>query len=374
MKRLLLLVFSVLMFLTNINQVFAQPAKTVYSITNGASWTNGANWSLVSGGAPCSCIPDESKDNIQVQTNTSSATGLIFGASVTLSVSNNSTLTINGNTQFNNGSIVTVSTGSAIIINGNLDNQNNSNQIVFNGTLSVNGNFTGGTGSTLSGTGSMTTTGTATTTGTGSVFGSVGDCAVGPCVASVAAPLPIELLSFEAEPNGKVIELKWTTASEINNDYFSIEKTLDGSNFETIEKVNGAGNTSSVSNYSTTDAHPYDGVSYYRLRQTDYNGSFTLSNLVAIEFKNNLEFSFNAFPNPNDGSLINLDLTAAKGDQVLVVVYDAIGKESYSKVIVTEDNGKQVYAIDPSQKLTPGIYLITGTNNQELFSKKLIVK
>lgn len=187
-------------------------------------------------------------------------------------------------------------------------------------------------------------------------------------------PLPIELLTFDAKPNNEIVDLNWTTASESNNDYFTIEKTLDGTNFEIVEKVNAAGNSTSVLNYSTKDTHPYEGVSYYRLKQTDFNGAYTYSNLVSVEFKANAEFSFNVYPNPNEGSSINIALKANKGEEVLVVVYDVTGKQSYSKIIVTEDNGEQVYAIDPSQKLAPGVYLITGTTNQSIYSKKLIVK
>lgn len=187
-------------------------------------------------------------------------------------------------------------------------------------------------------------------------------------------PLPIELLTFDAKPNNDIVDLNWTTASESNNDYFTIEKTLDGTNFEIVEKVKGAGNSTSVLNYATTDAHPYEGVSYYRLKQTDFNGDYTYSNLVSVEFKANSEFSFNVYPNPNEGLSINLALKANKGEEILVVVYDVTGKQSYSKIIITEDNGEQVYAIDPSQKLAPGVYLITGTTNQSIYSKKLIVK
>lgn len=187
-------------------------------------------------------------------------------------------------------------------------------------------------------------------------------------------PLPIELLTFDAKPNNEIVDLNWTTSSESNNDYFTIEKTLDGTNFEIVEKINGAGNSTSVLSYSTIDSHPYEGVSYYRLKQTDFNGAYTYSNLVSVEFKANAEFSFNVYPNPNEGSSINIALKANKGEEVLVVVYDVTGKQSYSKIIVTEDNGEQVYAIDPSQKLAPGVYLITGTTNQSIYSKKLIVK
>jgi hypothetical protein len=83
---------------------------------------------------------------------------------------------------------------------------------------------------------------------------------------------------------------------------------------------------------------------------------------------------FNIFPNPNDGSTINLEMGSDKEQEILVVVYDILGKENYSKVIITEQTGKNVFAIDPSSKLSQGVYLITATSNQKTYSKKLIVR
>lgn len=187
-------------------------------------------------------------------------------------------------------------------------------------------------------------------------------------------PLPIELLSFTAKPNGNVVDLKWTTASEMNNDYFTIEKTVDGFSFETVGTKDGAGTITSISNYSTIDNNPFQGLSYYRLKQTDYNGDFAYSSLVPVNFNESLDFAFEIFPNPNDGNNINISMNTIQGDEVLVVVYDVNGKKSYSKVIVTEQNGENVYAIDPSSKLSSGMYLITATSQQKLYSKKLIIK
>src|ERR1019366_8743728 len=186
-------------------------------------------------------------------------------------------------------------------------------------------------------------------------------------------PLPIELLSFNATPNGKAVDLAWTTASEINNDFFTIERTTDGFNFEMIGTLKGAGNSTWVINYTLVDNHPSDGVSYYRLKQTDYDGHTSYSELKMVSFEKNTDFSFNIFPNPTDDGIFNVEINAAKNAEVLVVVHDVLGKEIYSKVIITEQKGNIVYAIDLLQKVSPGVYLITVTSNDKIYNKKLIV-
>ncbi len=188
-----------------------------------------------------------------------------------------------------------------------------------------------------------------------------------------AYPLPIELLSFTAVAKDAYVQLNWATASEINNDYFTIERSIDGINFATIAIVDGAGNSSQILNYSAVDNAPLNGIAYYRLKQTDYDGQFDYSNLVAVEFNNMNDFIFNIYPNPNNGESFNLQIPKNNAE-VLVVVYDILGNEIYSKVIVESINGNDVYAIDPSQKLNPGVYLITATSSNKIYNKKLIVK
>lgn len=191
---------------------------------------------------------------------------------------------------------------------------------------------------------------------------------------AAASPLPIELTRFTANVCDKSVCLDWTTLSETNNDYFTIEKTKDGSNFETVGTRDGAGNSTSLINYSLIDNSPYEGVSYYRLKQTDFNGDFIYSDLKMVEFESSIGFDFNIYPNPNNGENINLNITADKGEEIVVVVFDATGKESFSKVIITQNSGENVYAIDPSSKLASGIYLISATSKQEVCNKKMIVK
>lgn len=186
-------------------------------------------------------------------------------------------------------------------------------------------------------------------------------------------PLPIELISFTATPNQNKVDLKWITASETNNDYFTIEKTKDGHTFEFVSQVDGAGNSTSRLNYISEDLNPYQGVSYYRLKQTDFNGQFTYSHLVAVEFKNNTNFDINVYPNPNDGEEVAILISSQVNDEVLINITDVTGKKIFSKTIIFTSNQSNIN-IDLDEILVAGVYFVTAISNKETISKKLIVK
>jgi len=116
---------------------------------------------------------------------------------------------------------------------------------------------------------------------------------------NTANPLPIELLYFDAQPNGKAVNLLWATATEQNNDYFSIERSRDGVKFEEILRTPGAGNSTERKEYKEVDTRPLSGLSYYRLRQTDFNGETTVSQVVAVRMEGE-DKDIRVFPNPAD--------------------------------------------------------------------------
>lgn len=95
-------------------------------------------------------------------------------------------------------------------------------------------------------------------------------------------PLPITLLSFDAQAAGSVVNLFWATASEMNNEHFTVERSADGNTFLPLLRVPGAGNSTVTLEYGAVDDAPLQGLSYYRLRQTDYDGTSTLSNVVSV--------------------------------------------------------------------------------------------
>jgi len=185
------------------------------------------------------------------------------------------------------------------------------------------------------------------------------------------SPLPIELLSFEAIKNGEHVSINWQTASEKNNDYYTVERSKDGINFETISMVKGSGDKNMLMEYTETDFNPLNGISYYRLKQTDFNGKFTYSKIVAVNYHFN-EAGLDVFPNPSNGDF-NVNLTGFENKEVLVLVRDISGKEIYSKVILTQAN-KEIIAVDLSQQLSPGTYLVVASSLNMLYSKRIIIK
>jgi hypothetical protein len=141
------------------------------------------------------------------------------------------------------------------------------------------------------------------------------------------SPMPIKLLEFNAQQLGQQVKLDWKTATEINNDYFTLERTTDGTHFETFDTIEGAGNSIHNLSYTGFDETPLKGTSYYRLKQVDFNGDFTFSKLRAVNF-NGDEAVLGAYPNPFSGKDIAVTLSGFDGitDVLNIVVCDALGR------------------------------------------------
>ena len=110
------------------------------------------------------------------------------------------------------------------------------------------------------------------------------------------APLPVELVAFDAELVGDKVDLTWTTASEINNDYFEIQKSQDGFVFQTVARVQGNGNSVNMIDYQYEDGLEASGKYYYRLKQVDFDGTYAYSETVYIDYVN--QDPAEVFPNP----------------------------------------------------------------------------
>lgn len=141
--------------------------------------------------------------------------------------------------------------------------------------------------------------------GTGTVISSAIVTAFGPFTlasSSINNPLPIELLSFTGNCNYQNVILKWSTATETNNDYFTIERSTDGITFTPIGTEKGAGNSSTIKNYSFTDNKlETETVFYYRLKQTDFDGKFEYFGIIAVENCEDGLSELVIYPNPNNG-------------------------------------------------------------------------
>jgi hypothetical protein len=93
-------------------------------------------------------------------------------------------------------------------------------------------------------------------------------------LAGSANLLPVEMISFTGGCEGESTTLHWTTATEVNNDYFLLERSKDGQAFETVTTIRGNGNSSQAIDYSAVDPKPFDGITYYRIKQVDYDGHY----------------------------------------------------------------------------------------------------
>lgn len=138
-------------------------------------------------------------------------------------------------------------------------------------------------------------------------------------------PLPIELLDFSANCDEGAVTLQWSTATETNNDYFEIEKSADCQNWNALTRIAGAGNSNCLLNYQYVDFTPNSGISYYRLKQYDFDGQSSVSGVLPVSCGVN-EISANAkvYPNPAV-DYASIQLYSFKDAEVKIMLLDAAG-------------------------------------------------
>lgn len=191
----------------------------------------------------------------------------------------------------------------------------------------------------------------------------------------VLNPLPVELLSFTASASDKDVVVRWATASETNCLGYDVERSVDGKSFEQVGFVNGAGNTSRVSDYKLMDESAFAKAGsselYYRLKQLDKDGSFTYSDVVSVKLDADMELNtITAFPNPfEDGFRISFN--APDNAVATIQISDLQGRKVTQKTI---NAIKGMNAIDMNNltELEMGMYVVTLSVNGESKTVKLI--
>lgn len=284
--------------------------------------------------------------NIDVKANATFEGALTINSLGTLTIRSGDTLVVGG-AVFANGSTLVIETGGVLIINGDLTNNNNSNDINVDGRIIVNGNVTGGNGSTITGGGSIVATGTITTTGDGSIFGTTDDCTPGPC-GQGTPPLPVTLSYFIAVNESNLVRFYWETVSELNNDFFTVERSGDLKEFDIVTTVKGAGNSRRKIKYEASDDNPFHGTAYYRLKQTDFDGEVSYSEVVSnarISGKGEIGIS----PNPGK-TMVRIDLSGLEGRTMLKI------GDTHGKVIMVIHLDDLKSDLDLSD-LNAGIYM-----------------
>ena len=190
--------------------------------------------------------------------------------------------------------------------------------------------------------------------------------------AGASTVLPIQLLEFNAIYNEghENVNLNWETATELNNKKFTVEKSIDGISWEFVASVPGAGNSTTTINYNATDESPYSGVSYYRLKQTDYDGQYTYSDISLID----INASFNklsVIPNPAKNNAVITFGASEIGNNALVSLYDCTGRLIYTTNLTTI-NGINTLMLDVSN-YSNGMYFVTVAIPQKQYTAKIMV-
>ncbi|MBH8559265.1 T9SS type A sorting domain-containing protein [Hymenobacter negativus] len=286
---------------------------TALAINNNATWTRGFNFP---GTGPNSFV------------NNAGATATLDRA---LGMGNNTTITNSGDMTLTQGmgdisanSLLTNSRGATFRVTGQLVNYGTVSNA---GVVSTTANFSNMGSGKMTGPaapyrGSFTTSGYSSNAGAFGVVGRLDFCDSGNAIGFDAQtgsvggsttfcslrPLPVELTSFTAEAENGKVQLRWNTASERNSAKFVVERSATGEGFSAVRDVAAQGNSTTATAYATTDATPLAGLSYYRLRQVDLDGSAEYSPVITVSRKASYE-SISLYPNPATDRL-TLDLTA----------------------------------------------------------------
>ena len=187
-------------------------------------------------------------------------------------------------------------------------------------------------------------------------------------------PVPIDLVSFEAQLINDEVELTWQTASEINNDYFIVQRSMDLTNWIYIDSVDGSGNSNELLNYKTFDRNPLD-INYYRLKQVDFDGEYSYSLIEVIsKIKNkNKKPEILVYPNPSSGKIF-LQFSNFLDDNISVIMINNNNQKVYEKNAKLSE-GKGIVELYKSYNLSRGQYnLIIQSKNNKFITRKIIFR
>jgi hypothetical protein len=175
--------------------------------------------------------------------------------------------------------------------------------------------------------------------------------------------LPVELVKFDVAEENSIVRISWTTASEINNDYFTIERSGDAINWKELEQTDGSGNSTQYLDYAIIDPFPLSGTSYYRLKQTDFDGKISVFPPKSVH--HDAAKDFDVFPNPAKEKFTIRNFSEGEYETEL---FSAMGIQVHTPVSTT--SGEKIF--DTSQ-LTSGIYFLIIRSENEIKKRERII-
>lgn len=188
--------------------------------------------------------------------------------------------------------------------------------------------------------------------------------------------MPIDLLSFDAGVEGSDVQISWTTSSELNNDFFTIERSKDGKEYEIVGTINGAGNSEEALSYSYTDRNPMAGKSYYRLKQTDFDGQFEHFAPVMVNYSTmvSAELTMSVYPNPSHNQIMTVTIEGmTSGQESRVVMMDLQGNTVFREDVSDDGMGTAAIEIDPGN-MSAGNYIVMVSTPDKKYTKQVILR
>ncbi len=188
-------------------------------------------------------------------------------------------------------------------------------------------------------------------------------------------PLPIELLDFNVQEISEGILVSWSTASETNNDFFSVERTQSAVSFEPIGILQGAGNSLVKLDYLFIDRRPPVGTSYYRLKQTDFDGQYSYSTVKSITIDRVLtEPVLMIFPNPATTRQVEVKILGATNAVFEVDVADLTGRLLQVFVVEVAESRNAAFTLPLPDAIAPGVYLVRVKGEKNQLITKLLIR
>ncbi len=185
-------------------------------------------------------------------------------------------------------------------------------------------------------------------------------------------PLPVNWLNFTGRYFEGKVDLNWETAIEKDNDVYSVERSATGHSFDVIGTVPGKGNTTIRSSYAFTDASPLDGENYYRIRQTDFDGTFTYSKVIRVIAANGAAAGLRLYPNPVVSSQqLTLENTTLRNKKVTLSLVSATGAIVRQEQVTFGSDSRLKVNISNLKK---GSYFIRITDGDKKLVSPVIVQ
>lgn len=180
-------------------------------------------------------------------------------------------------------------------------------------------------------------------------------------------PLPVKWLTFTGTATKGVVELNWSTASELDNREFTIQRSADGNNFQSIGTVEGQGTTTAVSSYTFTDQQPLKGIAYYRIKQTDINGKFSYSSVIRISSNSQNGGALRLYPNPAVTSApLKVEYSNFRNQLVTVSIINAAGIVVHKELVNFGTDSRATLNISRLQRGSYFVSMVSGTQRQTI--------